>query len=141
MLNEWKIVFVIRDEVLKGLEDSRQKKEIGKGLEAEVEVMAGTKLYVDLIRFRDSLKELFNVSAVQLTRIDTEPLLTEVCQGIQPLDLRFKIKISSATGHKCARCWNFMPDTADYGIWHDVCGRCREALKEMGIAPPKPEAA
>jgi hypothetical protein len=43
-----------------------------------------------------------------------------------------------AAGYKCARCWNFMPDTADYGIWHDVCGRCREALKEMGIAPPNP---
>jgi hypothetical protein len=34
-----------------------------------------------------------------------------------------------------------MPDTADYGIWRDVCGRCRIALTEMGIAPPKPEAA
>jgi len=136
LLNEWKIVFVIRDEVLKGLEDSRKKKKIGKGLEAGVEVMAGTKLYVDLIRFRDSLKELFNVSAVQLTRIDTEPLLTEVCQGIQPLDLRFRIKISSASGHKCARCWNFMPQVSNYGIWQNVCTRCQNALKKMKITPP-----
>jgi isoleucyl-tRNA synthetase len=136
LLNEWKIVFVIRDEVLKRLEDSRQKKEIGKGLEAEVEVMAGTKLYVDLIRFRDSLKELLNVSAVQLTRIDTEPLLTEVGQGLQPLDLRFRIKIGPASGHKCARCWNFMPEVSSYGIWENVCTRCQAALREMGIEPP-----
>jgi len=140
LLNEWKIVFVIRDEVLKGLEDSRQKKEIGKGLEAEVEVMAGTKLYVDLIRFRDSLKELFNVSAVQLTRIHTESLLTEVSQGIQPLDLRFRIKISSASGSKCARCWNFMPHVSSYGIWENVCDRCQGALREMGIKPPEPDS-
>jgi isoleucyl-tRNA synthetase len=93
-------------------------------------------LYVDLIRFRDSLKELFNVSAVQLTRIDTEPLLTEVCQGIQPLDLRFRIKISSASGHKCARCWNFMPQVSNYGIWQNVCTRCQNALKKMKITPP-----
>ncbi len=46
-----------------------------------------------------------------------------------------------ASGAKCARCWNFMPDTADYGIWQNVCGRCRNALHEMGIAPPEPEAA
>jgi isoleucyl-tRNA synthetase len=137
LLNEWKIVFVIRDEVLKRLEDSRQKKEIGKGLEAEVEVMAGTKLYVDLIRFRDSLKELLNVSAVQLTRIDTEPLLTEVGQGLQPLDLRFRIKIGPASGHKCARCWNFMPEVSSYGIWESVCTRCQSALREMGIEPPQ----
>ena len=141
LLNEWKIVFIIRDEVLKGLEDKRQKKEIGKGLEAGVEVMAGTKLYVDLIRFRDSLKELFNVSTVQLTRMDTEPLLTEVCQGIQPLDLRFRIKISSATGQKCARCWNFMPEVANYGIWQNVCTRCSDALTEMHIDPPQPTEA
>ena len=30
-----------------------------------------------------------------------------------------------------------MPDTADYGIWQNVCGRCRSALTEMGIAPPQ----
>jgi isoleucyl-tRNA synthetase len=136
LLNEWKIVFVIRDEVLKGLEDSRQKKEIGKGLEAGVAVMAGTKLYDHLIRYRDSLKELFNVSTVQLTRLDTEALLAADSQGLQPLDLRFTIKVSSASGHKCARCWNFMAEVSDYGIWQNVCTRCQSALKEMGIAPP-----
>jgi predicted amidophosphoribosyltransferase len=41
-----------------------------------------------------------------------------------------------ATGHKCARCWNFMPEVANYGIWQNVCTRCAEALKEMKIAPP-----
>jgi bacterioferritin-associated ferredoxin len=53
----------------------------------------------------------------------------------------FRVNIAPASGSKCARCWNFMPDTADYGIWQNVCGRCREALKEMGIAPPLQQEA
>jgi ribosomal protein L37AE/L43A len=43
-----------------------------------------------------------------------------------------------ATGHKCARCWNFMPNVSAYGIWQNVCTRCQSALKEMGITPPQP---
>jgi isoleucyl-tRNA synthetase len=50
-----------------------------------------------------------------------------------------QIKALPASGHKCARCWNFMPEVSDYGIWKDVCTRCQGALKEMGIAPPQPE--
>jgi isoleucyl-tRNA synthetase len=49
--------------------------------------------------------------------------------------------VKPATGHKCARCWNFMPEVSDYGIWQNVCTRCQGALTEMGIPPPQPEAA
>jgi ribosomal protein L37AE/L43A len=45
-----------------------------------------------------------------------------------------------ASGHKCARCWNFMPEVSAYGIWENVCTRCQSALKEMGIAPPQSES-
>ena len=31
-----------------------------------------------------------------------------------------------------------MPEVSDYGIWHNVCTRCQDALKEMGIEPTKP---
>ena len=32
-------------------------------------------------------------------------------------------------------------DTADYGIWQNVCNRCRGALREMGISPPAPDSS
>jgi formamidopyrimidine-DNA glycosylase len=44
--------------------------------------------------------------------------------------------VYSAAGHKCARCWNFMPEVSNYGIWQNVCTRCQEALTEMKIEPP-----
>jgi isoleucyl-tRNA synthetase len=51
------------------------------------------------------------------------------------------IFLSPATGHKCARCWNFMPHVSNYGAWENVCDRCQAALKEMKIAPPPSGAA
>ena len=33
-------------------------------------------------------------------------------------ELKFR---QPASGHKCARCWNFMPEVSDYGIWQNVC--------------------
>ncbi len=53
----------------------------------------------------------------------------------------FKSFVAQASGSKCARCWNFMPNVSNYGIWENVCDRCHSALKEMNIAPPQPEAA
>jgi len=91
---------------------------------------------LDLLRsHKDDLKEFLNVSQVTVLH---NPELDN-----PDVDTSFSIsiRVSPATGSKCARCWNFMPDTADYGIWQNVCGRCRSALHEMGIAPPTPEAA
>jgi isoleucyl-tRNA synthetase len=141
LIEEWKQLLLIRDEVFKSLEDARQRKEIGKGLEADVMIAAGPQLHDRLKEYGAYLKELFNVSSAKIEVFDAEPVPTAHFHVYEPVGLGFKIVVSAASGTKCARCWNFMPDTADYGIWHDVCGRCRNALTEMGIAPPEPEVA
>jgi isoleucyl-tRNA synthetase len=110
-----------------------------------VHVYASKERFGFLERYEKDLKEFFNVSQVSVSRSSGNELAGEnasewVVSTINELS-EVMIAVRPASGTKCARCWNFMPDTADYGIWHDVCGRCREALKEMGIAPPKPEAA
>jgi isoleucyl-tRNA synthetase len=123
LLEEWKQLFAVRDEALRELEQARQDKLIGKGLEAELEIAASGELLTLLQRHAASLKEFINVSGVGVVAGD-----------------RFQIWSKSASGQKCARCWNFMPDVSDYGIWHDVCGRCQSALHEMGIEPPQAES-
>jgi isoleucyl-tRNA synthetase len=50
----------------------------------------------------------------------------------------FEVKVLPASGRKCARCWNFMPEVGPYGIWQNVCTRCQSALREMGIEPVDP---
>ena len=124
VLEEWKQLFQVRDEALRVLEEARQAKHIGKGLEAELEIAASGDLLALLERHAAGLKEAINVSGV------------EVVAGEQ-----LKVVALPASGAKCARCWNFMPEVADYGIWKNVCTRCHGALHEMGIAPPQPTEA
>jgi isoleucyl-tRNA synthetase len=104
------------------LEDARKDKRIGKGLEAELEMHATGNLLTILNKYASSLKEILNVSKVTIVEGTSDSVVA-----------------LPATGHKCARCWNFMPEVSNYGIWENVCTRCQSALEEMGIA--RPEAA
>jgi isoleucyl-tRNA synthetase len=124
LLAEWQKIFAVRDQALRVLEEDRQAKIIGKGLEAHIKIIESGEVLALLKRYEDSLKEILNVSSVTLEEGRDADIIA-----------------SPASGHKCARCWNFMPVVSDYGIWHDVCTRCQSALKEMGIAPPKAEDA
>jgi isoleucyl-tRNA synthetase len=123
---------------MKELEGARQKKEIGKGLEADVKIKAVPSLYRLLKKHEDGLKELFNVSNVAIDEFQTEPLPTANFNVSQDINDGFSIYVGPASGHKCARCWNFMPEVSAYGIWQNVCTRCQSALREMGIDPPQP---
>jgi isoleucyl-tRNA synthetase len=142
VIQDWKAIFTLRDAVLRSLEEMRQEKLIGKGLEADVVIHAKGDALALIRRYEGSLKEAFNVSSVTVT---DGPEIRSTQEGervrVATLtdDLQFDVR--PAQGGKCARCWNFMPDTADYGIWHDVCGRCRGALHEMGVEPPSENVA
>jgi isoleucyl-tRNA synthetase len=127
LLDEWKQLFKIRDAALADLEVDRRDKKIGKGLEAEIEIRADGEV-LDLLRSHENgLKEMLNVSSVKVNegpkRHGSESVVA--------------IIVKPASGHKCARCWNFMPEVSSYGIWENVCTRCQSALREMGIEPPQ----
>jgi isoleucyl-tRNA synthetase len=126
LLEEWKNIFAVRDEALRVLEEARQAKRIGKGLEADVQITASGDLLAILQRHALGLKEIINVSAVS------------VIPSPDP-DAALSVAALPASGQKCARCWNFMPEVSNYGIWQDVCARCQDALTEMGVVPPQLE--
>jgi isoleucyl-tRNA synthetase len=124
LLAEWKQIFAVRDAALLVLEEARQEKRIGKGLEADLEIRASGELLGLLQSHAAGLKEILNVSNVR------------VLEGAE-----LAVAALPASGSKCARCWNFMPVVADYGAWENVCTRCSEALTAMNVEPPaKPSA-
>jgi isoleucyl-tRNA synthetase len=141
LIDEWKILFALRENVLGTLEELRQKKIIGKALEADLEIFADNDMLSLLRDKRESLKEFFNVSDVRLPHSQSSRL-SEVKERTNSTRVLANIDVQAyvlpATGHKCARCWNFMPEVSNYGIWQNVCTRCQSALKEMGIDPPQP---
>ncbi len=135
LLEEWKRLFSIRDEVFGAIELERKQGRIGKGLGARVEILANSSDAQILNSFsKESLQEFFNISAIEI----------RAAKGVEaqgdslapPSALAF-----AATGTKCNRCWRYTSDTANYGVWENVCERCRGALHEMGVPESTAEAA
>jgi isoleucyl-tRNA synthetase len=135
ILGDWKQLLAIRDGVLKELEASRKKSEIGKALEAKVviESLRSGPIHAILEQYETSLAEWFNVSQV---RLETPPSLygsrgngasTESADSSH-----YRVTVLRAEGQKCSRCLRYTMDTAPYGPWPTVCGRCANALNEMG---------
>ena len=147
LLEEWKQIFALRDEALRGLEEARQDKRIGKGLEADIQITASGQQLALLERHAIGLKEILNVSQVTVVgdpefNVTREIANSDFATGFTATvgqNSPTIITVKPASGHKCARCWNFMPEVSDYGIWQNVCNRCHEALEEMGIEPPQAE--
>jgi isoleucyl-tRNA synthetase len=131
LLGEWKNLFFARDMALQALEAARQEKKIGKSLEADIEIQAVGEALELFRKHAAGLKEILNVSRV--TVVDGS------MKDQSGLDVLYKVL--PASGSKCARCWNFMPEVSNYGIWPNVCTRCQDALREMNIEPPKAEDA
>ncbi|MGB7547117.1 MAG: isoleucine--tRNA ligase [Terracidiphilus sp.] len=132
LLDEWKRLFTVRDEVFSAIEVERKQGNIGKGLDARVEIRANLEDAALLRSFsKDALAEFFNVSAVEIL----------AARGVNAEDgtpAPPSASASVASGTKCNRCWRYTNDTSNCGIWQNVCTRCQSALKEMNIAPPQP---
>jgi isoleucyl-tRNA synthetase len=142
LIGEWSDLRGLRELILNSLEELRQAKKIGKATDADILLYADGPTWGRLAKFGErSLKELFNVSQAHLRLAKIPPdgsIIPEI-----PAETRVITNISGlqaypvlASGHKCARCWNFMPEVSNYGVWENVCTRCHEALTAMGVEPP-----
>ena len=104
----------LRDTVNEELEKLRKEKIIGKSLEAEVEIMAGSDSADAAIlrEFADKLAEIFIVSDVKIVEGNFETV---------------SIQARKAEGERCVRCWRILRDLDENGL----CPRCRAALDEI----------
>ncbi|MGO9795626.1 MAG: isoleucine--tRNA ligase [Terracidiphilus sp.] len=133
LLDEWKRLFTVRDEVFGEIEMERKQGKIGKGLDAKVEIRANAGDAAFLNSFsKEALAEFFNVSSVLI--------LASHGVNLDGTSAPPAASASQASGTKCNRCWRYTDDCSAYGIWENVCTRCQEALKEMKIAPPTEDA-
>jgi isoleucyl-tRNA synthetase len=117
---EWQTLRSVRDEVLKSLEEARNNKMIGTGLEAHVSLSASEPVYSLLSRHAGELRYLFIVSAVTLTRA--------AGNGTGSVH----VEVKKADGLKCERCWNYSTHVGEDKEYPTVCERCSATLKELG---------
>jgi len=112
----WKSLFVLRELSLPELEKARQAKLIGKSLEAKLTVNGAGPLLMDAKLNLDSLRELLNVSQVQLADGGGTAVFASV---------------SKADGQKCERCWHWETDVGANAQHPTLCGRCVKAVLEF----------
>ncbi|MBQ7499374.1 MAG: isoleucine--tRNA ligase, partial [Clostridia bacterium] len=108
---KWDVLFDLRDDVLKPLEEARASKLIGKSLEAKLLIKAHGEKFALLKSFEKELPAVFIVSQVELEEVDSG----------------FEVVVEKADGEKCDRCWTF---TTDFEKTEEgcLCARCRRIL-------------
>jgi isoleucyl-tRNA synthetase len=136
LLADWKNLLEIRDEALKALETERKAGKIGKALEAKIQISTTAQELEILDKYGSSLKELLNVSQVSLAHSSS-------FTNSGKADANCEVFL--ADGTKCERCWNYYADDGadhvrQYGPWANVCGRCANALDQMGYEHLKEQA-
>jgi isoleucyl-tRNA synthetase len=119
-MGDWASLLSMRDEALKSLEEARKAKLIGKALDARLVLEVPEQMGALLARYQGSLKELLNVSQVEVVSAPG----AEVIATTLP-----------AEGKKCERCWNYSVHVGEDWRWPTVCERCSAALDQMGVPP------
>jgi len=119
---DWSELRLVRDAALKSLEDARNNKLIGTGLEAQLLLTASDPLYSVLKRYEAQLRYLFIVSSVSLT------------QGAGNGTGSVQVEVKRANGQKCERCWNYSTRVGEDKNYPTVCERCSAVLKEIAGA-------
>ena len=117
--DDWTTLRSVRDDVLKALEEARNNKLIGTGLEAQVAITTSDPVYSLLARYAGQLRYLFIVSAVTLA------------QGSGNGTGGVHVEVKKADGAKCDRCWNYSVHVGEDKTYPTVCERCSTVLRDL----------
>ncbi len=113
----WTAIMAVRDLVLKRLESSRERGEIGSSLQAEIAIAAPTPVYEALSSIGDDLRFVMITSSATVRRGDA-------------LD----IQVTPSVHAKCERCWHYRAEVGADKAHPTLCGRCMANLYGSGEA-------
>ncbi|MGG0667103.1 isoleucine--tRNA ligase [Sporosarcina koreensis] len=116
-------LMLVRDDVLKALEEARNAKVIGKSLEAKVTVALPEKMTGILAADDIDFAQFFIVSKFEEGNEGTMP-----ADAIQ-LDAA-TVLVEKADGEKCDRCWTISETVGMDADHPDLCSRCAGVVKK-----------
>lgn len=122
-MQKWENYNKIRNEVQKALEEARNKKIIGKALEAGVELLCDKNLYDALKSQEEILKTIFIVSEVNIKLADN-------LKPTEDENKNLSINVYKANGEKCERCWSHSQSVGKNPAHPNLCERCCKILNE-----------
>ena len=113
----WAQVMAVKSAVNKQIEEARNRKEVGSGLSAEVDLYVSQPLRQTLDLLGDELRFVLITSAVTLHDLSADGGQDTDVEG-----LRVAIRLSTHT--KCVRCWHHREDVGVHPDHPEICGRC-----------------
>lgn len=117
-MDDWEQLHLIRDEVNKALEETRQKGDIGSALAAEVTVYADDAVLPKLTRLGEELRFLFITSEATAQPMNQAP------SSLVATEYGVSIAVTASTYEKCARCWHRRSDIGQDKEHPLLCSRC-----------------
>jgi len=114
---DWDALLELRASVLKKLEESRTRGEIGAPLEAEVDIHVPRAQFDKLNALGDELRFLLITSAATL----------EAADGEAPV-----IYVRATDAAKCVRCYHRRPEVGHIADHPEICSRCVTNLSLPG---------
>ena len=122
---KWDDVIALRDDINAVLEAARASKQIGKPLEAKVELYASGEQKDKLSAMTELLRMLLIVSDVQVKE-EGEGTACPSHEGVSA-------RVFKAEGEKCERCWTFTHDVGSDPDHPTLCARCARVVKKLNI--------
>lgn len=123
---QWRRVIEIRDMVLKKIESLRQAGTIGSSLDAQVEIFCASG-DMDLLSYLgDELRFVLITSGATVDKLANTPQdAVKTCDDVA-------IRISAASGEKCARCWHIRDSVGKDSKHPSLCARCAANVSGEG---------
>ncbi|MGF3102488.1 isoleucine--tRNA ligase [Rossellomorea sp. DUT-2] len=121
---KWNAFLELRDDVLKGLEEARNQKMIGKSLTAKVTLYVNDETKALLASIKEDLKQLFIVSAFEIGGAVNAAPEHALSLGEN------NIVVEKAEGETCDRCWVVTSTVGEDKDHPTLCTRCASVVKE-----------
>lgn len=112
-LEKWEKTMLIRENILKEIENARNNKIIGDSLESEVHLILNDDMFNIINDNVELLKKITVVSSINLKK------------G------KDKIEIKKFEGEKCPRCWNWFKKEKINHNFPELCNRCSEVMEDF----------
>lgn len=113
----WQDVLSVKSAVNKHIEAARNRKEIGSGLSAEVDLYVDAERLSALSLVGDELRFIFITSAARLHAFDAQAGEASDIDGL-------RVQVSASAHSKCVRCWHYRADVGAATAHPELCQRC-----------------
>jgi isoleucyl-tRNA synthetase len=121
----WDQILTVKSAVNKEIEEARNRREIGSGLSAEVELFVSPELRKSLELLGDELRFVLITSAARLHALSDQGGVETNLEGL-------RVSVLPSQYQKCARCWHYRADVGSNPTYVDICARCAENVSGKG---------